>query len=242
MIILQEEIQEIIETARQAVEKIEASNVPKKPILEVMLENMKRFDMGRDSYEPYEESVFANKTKVDMMFYDKLLNKLDESDVKSVEPLIGQMYRSVNEIYEFINISPEIYGKNVSFDLLEASLEDSAQTIDAVIFEFLDKNFYNLSPQQRTDKYCDECKEFSKKLINEHQLPVEEAIEYCVKSKIMEGLLDRIAFPTVVKSRLNYLSESEDYGKVFDQSGLLDLLETYSDQLQKVARIIAATV
>jgi len=62
------------------------------------------------------------------------------------------------------------------------------------------------------------------------------------KVNIVESLLVKIAFPFAVKSRIDYLIESEDYRKVFDQEALVELVDSFNKKVHNIAKIIAAVV
>ena len=101
--------------------------------------------------------------------------------------------------------------------------------------------FYKLSPEKRVEKYIETSRELCKNLINEGVEPA-EAIEFSVKSTVMEGLLTKIAFPFATWSRIQYLLESEDYGKVFDQKALTELVESFQKKVESISKIVAVVI
>ncbi len=129
----------------------------------------------------------------------------------------------------------------MTFEILEKSNEVQRQTLSTIIYEYFDKSFYSLTPEQRTEKYLEKSRELSKTLISEGANP-EEAIAYSTKVNIVENLLLRIAFPFAVKSRIDYLIESADYRKVFDQETLVELVESFNSKVHNIAKVVAAVV
>jgi len=163
----------------------------------------------------------------------------DESE--ELSSALGSYFKNIRQIYEFVNLKPEIYGKRLTFEILEKSNEAQQQIISTIIYEYFDKSFYSLTPEQRSAKYLESSRELAKTLISEGISP-EEAIAYSTKVNIVESLLVKIAFPFAVKSRIDYLIESEDYRKVFDQEALVELVDSFNKKVHNIAKIIAAVV
>ena len=115
------------------------------------------------------------------------------------------------------------------------------QALSTVIFEYFDRSFYSLSEEQRKDKYLEVSRELSKQLISEGTTP-EDAIAFSTKVSIVENLLQKIAFPFSVWSRIGYLTESEDYRKVFDQEALVELVDNFKSKIHSLSKVIAAVV
>ena len=95
--------------------------------------------------------------------------------------------------------------------------------------------------EQKKDKYLENSREHSKSLISDGVSP-EEAISFATKVVIMENLLTKIAFPFSVWARIEYLNESDDYRKVFDQEKLNTIIESFRDKVSSLAKIVAITV
>lgn len=232
----------IMETARNAlnkVKKVEKSNT----LLQEMTDFVKTMDIGQMYFEEYDPQSFVDKQKIDRMIYSQLVEgkfeKL-EVDESRINQLVESLYKNTNDIYEFINIKPEILN---SFDesLLECSIQESKQKISGVIYEYLDKRFYSLAPKERTRLYLEDSRECIKNLVIEGE-EIEEVTSFCVKKKLMEGFLRRLAFPFGIWERIQFLSESEDYGKVFDQDKLISLVEEFDIKLDHMSSIISAVI
>jgi hypothetical protein len=242
--VLFEETQaQIMQETKGALSKIKEYNKsnPKIDLLTEMHTIIKRADKGKDFFEPYDITACETKMKVDLMYYNQLMQNLDESITFNVEKAISTLYRNIKDIYEFINIKPEIYGKNINETILEDSVENSHRKLSKVIFEFLDKQFYSLDPKDRVTKYLEESRDLSKKLISEGTAP-EDAIAFSVKAVVMESLLTKVAFPFSAWGRIQHLTESVEYGKVFDQPKLLDLVESFKNKVFSMSKIVSTTI
>ena len=233
--------QVIVET-RQAIERIKsAKDVKSKTTFESFKENVKRFDRGREFFEEYDVVAYEGKVKVDAMFYNQLLQKLDESHSELVQSAIGKLYKSVHDIYEHINILPEIYGRNIDTGILSESIEGSRRKLSKVIAEYLNTNFYKLDKYARMEKYQEAASTHASKMISEGQDP-DESIAYSIKMVVIEGLLRKIAFPGNTWSRVQYLNESESYGAVFDQEALNEHVAKFEEKVHNIARIVALSI
>lgn len=227
--------------SREALSKIKSEKAKRKSALTELQEGRDKFDKGKYFFEPYDSVAYEGKVKVDMMFYNQFLQKLEEDASPQVQQILESLYKTINIIYEFINIKPEIYGNGVGLTILDASIEDSKRRLSKVVYDFLDRNFYRLTPDQRKNKYFEEHKEYAKSLIADGTSP-EEAISFSVKCLVVEGLLTNISFPFSCWSRINYLIDNEDYGEIFDRDKLVELKESFQKKIKNVARIVASCV
>lgn len=240
-ILNEQENLDIMIESRKALQKIKNSKFEKKDPLKVLSENLQNIYMGQDFFDPYDGLVWEGKVKVDMLYYDQLLQKLDEASVESLQTALGSYFRNIRQIYEFVNLKPEVYGKGIDFTILEMSNEQCKQKLSNVIYEYLDNNFYKLQPELRQMKYQEESRELAKTLISEG-VDAEEAISFAIKTTVMENLLTKIAFPFAVWSRIQYLTESDDYREVFDQDSLIGLVESFKEKTHAMAKIVAAVI
>ncbi len=205
-------------------------------------EGFKKYDSGRDMYETYDILEFEGKSQVDMLYYEQLLKKITENDqINKIEGILTSLTKNVNQVYEISNLKPEIYGRKISVDILNDSHSESSSKISKQIYEFLDGNFYKLNVDQRNKKYFNEAAVISKKLITEGN-DVDESIEYSVKCVVMENLLEKIAFPFSISSRINHLIESDIYSKVFDNTRLIDSVDNVNEDIRKLASIISVVI
>lgn len=232
----------IMETARAALKKVK--NVEKSnTLLQEMTDFVKTMDVGQMYFEEFDPQVFTEKQKIDKLVYSQLTEgKFDklQVDESRVNQLIESLYNDVNQIYEFINIKPEVL-TSLDQSLLECSLQETKQKISGIIYEHLDKRFYSLSPKERVRLYLEDSRECIKNLVVEGE-EIEEVTSFCVKKKLMEGFLKRVAFPFGIWERIQFLSESEDYGRVFDQDKLISLVEDFNIKLDHISSIVSAVI
>ena len=225
--------------SRKALQRIQESKTKKRDPFEIIQEGITKATAGSEFFEAYDQLMFEGKVKVDMLYFDQLLQKLEESE--SVYSALGEYFKNIRQIYEFVNLKPEIYGKSLDFTILEKSNEIQKQTLSTVIYEYFDKNFYSLTSGQRKERYLEDSRDLAKSLISEGAEP-EEAIEFSTKVSIVETLLQKIAFPFSVWSRINYLTESADYRKIFDQEALVELVDSFSKKVHSLAKVAAAVL
>lgn len=229
--------------SKQAITKIhKTSKHQKKDLFQEITEGITRFDSGKDLYEVYDIVDFEGKSKVDMMYYGQLFKKIEETEqLESVQNLLISLTKSVKTVYEITNLKPELYGRGIDYSILEASEEEVSSKISKRIYEFLDTHFYKLTNEKRKEKYFNESIVISKKLIMEG-VDTEEAIEYAIKSIVMEGFLSKVAFPFSIQSRINYLTECKMYARVFDQDRLIEAVEDAQKNIRGISKIIAAVI
>ncbi len=225
--------------SQNALRKIQESKSKKINHLELIQEGIQKASAGSEFFEAYDSLLWEGKVKIDMLYFDQLLQKIEESE--QVYEALGSYFKNIRQIYEFVNLKPEIYGKGLDYSLLEKSNETQHQLLSNVIYEYFDKNFYSLSVEQRKQKYLEESRELAKHLISEGTEP-EEAISFSTKVSIVESLLQKIAFPFAVWSRINYLTESDDYRKVFDQEALVDLVDSFEKKVHSLSKVVSAVV
>jgi len=234
---------DVSEIARKALlnEKVYNHHNNKIDLLYEVSQKMKSVDFAKNLYEPYDESIFESKVAIDLLYYKHLLNNLDESYYKDVHELLAQTYRSIKEIYEFVNIKPLIFGKNIDKTILENSIEEVNKKLTVVLDEVVNMSFYSLTPTQRSEKYGDRAVPLTKKLVAENN-DMDESLQFSIKTCILEDVLVKIAFPGSNWLRVKYLSESEDFGLVFDQQKLVDLVEGFQKQASRLSKYLAVCV
>jgi len=234
---------EIAEIARQALlrEKKYQDTNKKVDLLMEVSQKIQTMDFAKNYYRPFDETMFEGKVAVDLLYYKHLLKNLDETYSKDVQELLAQTYRTVKDIYEFVNIEPTIFGKDVSVKILENTIGDVEDKLSEVLNETINQVFYSLPPERRLDKYSSKALPMAKKLISEQNDP-EESLQYSIKACVIEEVFTKIAFPGSNWLRVQHLTESEDFGLVFDQDKLVDLVETFEKQINKLSKYLAACV
>jgi hypothetical protein len=225
--------------AQKALQRIQEDRTRRRSTVEIIQEGIQKATAGSEFFEPYDSLLWEGKVKVDMLYFDQLLQKLEESE--QIYNALGGYFKNIRQIYEFVNLKPEIYGNGLDFTILEKSNEAQKQMLSTIIYEYFDKNFYSLTTEQRKQKYLEESRDLAKQLISEGVEP-DEAIVFSTKVSIVETLLQRIAFPFAVWSRINYLTESADYGKVFDQEALVELVDSFEKKIYSLSKVVSAVV
>lgn len=238
-VLLEAEMIEISELSKDGLRKIRNHKKQEKSLLENYDIVSKKVDRGRDLYESYDDISFETKIKIDMIYYDQLLQKLEETE--SVEPKLVSLYKTVRSIYEHINIKPETYGKDVDYQFLNESIADQKRKLSNIIYEHINTSFYKLDPAKRKEKYSEEASKYAKELIQEG-FDTTVAIQRGVKSVVMEGFLKKVAFPKPIQYRINYLMEDSSYAEVFDQSTLIDLWTKFNNQIADVSKIVSSVI
>jgi len=232
---------DLITEAKGTLTKLKNKKDSQKTLYEQFQQNWKKYDKGRSYFEEFTTESFESKLKVDLLYMDQLLQKLDNNQITEVEKLISDLYKDVKEIYEFINVKPEVYGKNITEKLINENTEKVKNKLSENIYGYLSRNFYDLPVEKREELYFERIKEDSRNLITEGT-EAKEAIEYSIKKCLMEDFTKNICFPTTIKNRLNYLMEDEAFGDLFDQNSLRDVYESFNQKVSNIARIVAACV
>lgn len=234
---------EIAEIARQALlkERKYAQATKKTDVLMEVSQKIKTMDYGKNYYKPFDETVFEGKIAVDLLYYKHLLKNLDETHGKDVNELLAKTYRTVKQIYEFVNIEPRIYGKNIDVNILENSIGEVEEKLSTVLNETLNDIFYSLTPEKRLERYSSKAIPLARHLITENSDP-EEAMKFSIKSVVIEEVCRRLAFPGANWLRVLHLTESEDFGLVFDQDKLVKLVETFEKQINKLSKYLASCI
>jgi len=232
---------DIMRESRDALSKITESKGIRVTVLEEAQRIAKQKDMGKGFYKPYDQIAFESKIRVDMMYYDQLFQKLDESVHPQIEGVMSALFTNVRKIYEFVNIVPEFYGKGINESIIDDSLEKAQRRLSKAIYENLDRNFYKLNDEQRKERYYDTSKDTIAALITDGT-DTDEAIKFGIKVAVIENLLRNVSFPFGSWARIQYLTDNVDYGRVFDQDKLVDLVESFEKKMHNLAKIIATCV
>ncbi len=230
-------ILETMDIAKDGCNKIKKARKTEFTLQEIHENTINKIDQGADLYEPFDSLVFEGKLRIDLAYYDQLLQKLEEHQ-SDIENELSSLYGTVRELYEFVNIKPEVYGRKITIDFLNESVDDQQRELTKIIYEYIDTKFYRLTPQKRKERYLEEAKIVAKQLIQEGEDP-DKSIQHAIKTIVMEGLLSRIAIPQHINYRIKYLIEDPNYGAIFDQDNLIQLYEVYTTKINKMAQVIS---
>lgn len=198
----------------------------------------RQFKRSQNLYESYDPAKFETKARVDLLFFEHLFQNLP--NIKYMEEMVGNLYRTVKTLYEVVNMKPENY-KGLSSNILVESVDNQKKAFSKIISEHINNKYYKYDSKTRQEKYLEESQEYATYLI-EKGMESEEAIKLSVKACLMESLLKNIAMPNFVQKRIKYLCEDADYGKVFDQEYLKNLWTSFNTQIKDMSKIFAAAI
>lgn len=191
--------------------------------------------------ESYDHDSFSNKINHDIYYYKVLLNKLEDGrDKDKIINEIYELYDIINEIYKEIDTKPQVYGMK-QFEGLTSS-ESLEKEAHRIISEHIDKNYYSMSIQERDKKYKDETINLANLLVEEEQIDIDTAVQLAQKKIILENLLNKVAFPLIVKGRLDEMLTESKEDQFFDNSRLFELYEDYTKRLDRLSLLLAAIV
>lgn len=197
----------------------------------------KKQDYSRLIFEEYDDDFRSVKITADSTFYNCLLKRLDPVYEDGVQQMFTNLTHTMNSIYEHINIKPKIYG----FDQTEIQSE-SEEVLENkalhIITEFLNYNYYSLSKEQLNDMYFEGIIPIARELIITETLETDDAVQFALKSLIIESFIEKISFPMTAHDKIKELMISEEYKLVFDQDKLITLWESFQNQSCDIAKII----
>lgn len=203
--------------------------------------NYTKADYARMSFEEFDENIFENKSTLDSYFFKQMLKNIPEENLNETIQIVSNLYDKVKQIYEYINVKPKTYGFNINTGLnnSEETLEEQAQTY---INGFLRDNYYNLTSQQREDRYFPKIKPIAESLVLENKLDDKSALEFASKVVLMEDLINRICFPLTIQSLIEESLHDASYAKIFEQEALQNLWESFQEQAFRFAKVVSMVV
>lgn len=226
----------IAATAQSALRRMKNSNVTENVI-------KPKVDHSRMLFEEYDDDSFAQKVKIDSMFYKTMLKNLDESYADSVKMILTNMFATTKEIYEHINIKPRVYGFNINtvFNESDDMLQQNAQRM---INDFINDKYYSLTTEQREEKYYSAVSSIAKDVIlsESDALDEKDALTFATKTIVMKNLIERINFPLSIQNKVQELLIDENYGKIFNQEQLSHLWDQFQEQTFDIAKIVAVLI
>lgn len=191
-------------------------------------------------FEQYNDSSMEHKLKQDSAYFNVLFENIDEKDIKLANDLLTGLSKTVKSIYEHINIQPRSVGAQAI--ALSESDDIIEKNATRMINEYIACNYYKLSQNDRDTKYKEFVIAESEALVLENSVDANEAIEFCYKAAVMEGLVERISFPDAIKYRIDDIMMSDIDKQVFEQTELLDLWSDFKLKAKKISKLIATAV
>lgn len=190
-------------------------------------------------FEEYDDDSFEDKVKLDTAYYDVLLGKLGDEQQEAVQTILGQMLNTVKDIYETVNVKPKIYGLQRLKGLNE-SKTNIHQSASRIISDFITRNYYKLTQEEREERYMSRVKDTSKDLIINEGIEPSEAVEFALRSAVIEELLEHINFPMTVKNEIETSLTSDKYAKMFNPTVLKEQWDKYQHQASNFSNIVSA--
>lgn len=200
---------------------------------------MPKVNYAKFVFEEYDDDSFEMKIKMDAAYYDILLGKLEESQQEPVQTILAQMLSTVKGIYETINVKPKIYGLQ-RLNGLNESKNNITQSASRIISDFITRNYYRLTQEERENRYMSRVKFTSKDLILKEGIDPQEAVSFALRSAVIEELLEHINFPMTVKNEIETSLTSTDYAQMFDPQVLSDQWDKYQEQALNFSKIVSA--
>ena len=191
-------------------------------------------------FEAYSDQSMEDKIKHDTSYYNVLFKNIEESETELAHMLLGDLFSTTRAIYEHINIRPKLFGaKAIALNENDDIIEETATRM---IDEYIDSNYYSLSQESRDDKYRDKVIAESESLVVESAVDPEEAIDFCYKVAVMESLIGKISFPSVIEYKIDEILSSDVDKQIFEQGELSDLWGNFQTQANRLAKLISTTV
>jgi len=188
--------------------------------------------------EVYDESVFAQKSRIDRSYFEIFLSKVEESEDKmKLNQLVDVLFEDVRAIYEHSNVLPVIYANQRM--KAARSEEELLNEAASVIKEFINRNLYSLSQTERDKLYKDRVIQEARDLVLMENIDVDSSVEIAQKNIILHEFIDKVMFPFMAKSKINELLMSEEYAEFFDRDKLAELYEQYQKDLSELSLLLS---
>jgi len=222
--------------AHEALQRIKSKN-NEKTTSELLHETRMNLDYSRMVFEEYSDEKFSKKIELDSNVYNQFLKSASEDTSQYVQEILSSYLGTIRAIYEHINIEPKIYGF-VKMDK-HSSNNELLNESRRIIFEHLDKHYYNLSSDERQKKYKSFVVGISHDITINENIDIDESVEHTYKSAVITKLLENINFPFTVKSKIEELLESQIYKEVYDVDTLEKLWEDFHEQTFSLSRVLS---
>lgn len=229
----------ISKEAFNALKKIRENKTP--PIIEEILPpKRKKFKLQNNNFNEYSDKAFDEKIKLDMYIYNKLINNISESEKEYISNLLIEMFEDIKNVYKFINYEP----KNIGFKNLDSgsSKGDLIKEAGDIINNFLKNEFYDLTLNERKIKYENKVIFSAINLVQEDNIKIDEAVEHSYKTAIIEDLIYKISFPSMIKYKIEEAKDDSLYNDFFDMERFNSILESFENKKKILARIISVLI
>lgn len=200
-----------------------------------------KFDYSTLVFKEFSDDAFLEKMKVDNIFYNTLVRKLDEEYSENLNNIVSMLIDNVKSIYEHLNIEPRTYHLKMETVLTESE-EVLNQKALRLISEFINKRYYSLTQEDREKKYYDRVKSVATELMESSEVEVNQAIEFATKSIVIKDLVESISFPGVIKDKIQESLSSQEYAEFFDQESLINDWNTFNQNSHLFAKLVGTVI
>jgi hypothetical protein len=152
-------------------------------------------------YESFDIDYLKTKLYYDAAYYNVILTECSKEQLEIGNNLIQDVYTDIKQIYQYMNIKPAIYGnRKLIHESSEQLLEENAMR---EISEYLNQQYYNLTPSERKKRFKVQIVEETQILLKKDvSIEKSDAIDQVQKRIIYENLINTISFPGPLKYTL----------------------------------------
>jgi len=224
--------------ARDALDSIKTKQ--KETSKDLLQEAMDGIDYAKHVFEEYRENDFKLKIALEKHVYDVFVKECEEDQLASIQESVGNLLNTVNNIYKHVNIKPKLFGfQETDIELPKVDVINKSENI---VMKHLNENYFNLSSLQRKNRYEESVTSYAKELVVAENIDTEDAIEHAYKSIVLEAFLKKLSIPSMIKSRIDDLLESDEYKAYCNQDELINLMESFNSQIHNLSRVFAVTI
>lgn len=198
-------------------------------------------DLTKLAFEEYDESVFNTKAAIDSYYFKKLTSNCPNQHITELETILAKLYDTTKTIYEQINVKPRTYCFNIQ-TALNSSDEVLENQAKGYINSYLNDNYYKLSSDQRSETFFPKVRPIAESLIINNQLNEKEALEFASKTVLIENLITKICFPTVIETYIEETLHDPSYSELFEQGVLQETWDSFKNQVHKFSKIVSMLV
>ena len=104
--------------------------------------------------DPYTDRGFESKMKLELTVLNELLNNVNDQNVADLlEEELKTLFSMTKELYEVVGVNPEQFIYDFKDRFTKNSTQYYEEEAKIIVENYLQKNYYNLTPDERSDKY-----------------------------------------------------------------------------------------
>jgi len=192
--------------------------------------------------ETYNQADFDKKMAHDITFYNILLSKLPSGNPEKshIVDKIEEMFETVQSIYKEINVKPQIYGLPHYEGLTTlGSIEKESKRL---IVEYINKNYYSLSLEEKDRKYKNKSLELAESLVYEQKIDIDESIVIAQKKIVLESFLRKVEFPIIAQGCIDEMITESQVDEFFDNTKIVNLYNNFNSQIDYISTVLASII